>query len=71
LPFRVPPPLVAAASGATGILAAVELAQGGLLFAALLVQLKTVLDNPDEQLPRMSGRVTAFGRYLDSELAYS
>src|SRR5580765_1385065 len=67
LPFRVPPPLVAAASGATGIAAAVELAQGRFLLAALLVQLKTVLDNADGQLARASGRITAFGRYLDSE----
>jgi archaetidylinositol phosphate synthase len=68
LPLRVPPPLVAAASGATGIAAAVELAQGRFLFAALLVQLKTVLDNADGQLARLSGRITPFGRYLDSEL---
>jgi phosphatidylglycerophosphate synthase len=68
LPFRVPPPLVAAASGATGIVAAVELAQGRFLLAAVLVQLKTVLDNADGQLARVSGRITSFGRYLDSEL---
>jgi archaetidylinositol phosphate synthase len=68
LPFRVPPPLVAAASGATGIVAAVYLADGRFLVAALLVQLKTVLDNADGQLARLSGRITAFGRYLDSEL---
>jgi archaetidylinositol phosphate synthase len=68
LPFRVPPPLVAAASGATGIVAAVELAQGRFLHAAVLVQVKTVLDNADGQLARMSGRITSFGRYLDSEL---
>jgi archaetidylinositol phosphate synthase len=68
LPFRVPPPLVAAAAGATGIVAAVELAQGRFLLAALLVQLKTVLDNADGQLARISGRITPFGRYLDSEL---
>jgi phosphatidylglycerophosphate synthase len=68
MPLRVPPPLVAAASGATGIVAAVELAQGRFVVAALLVQLKTVLDNADGQLARLSGRITAFGRYLDSEL---
>ena len=68
LPFRVPPPLVAAASGATGIVAAVQLAQGRFLLAAVLVQMKTVLDNADGQLARMSGRITSFGRYLDSEL---
>ncbi len=68
LPLRVPPPLVASASGATGIAAAVELAQGRFVLAALLVQLKTVLDNADGQLARASGRITSFGRYLDSEL---
>jgi phosphatidylglycerophosphate synthase len=68
VPLWVPPPLVATASGATGIVAAVELAQGRFLLAALLVQLKTVLDNADGQLARISGRITSFGRYLDSEL---
>jgi len=68
LPLRVPPPIVAASAGATGIASAVELAQGRLVLAALLVQLKTVLDNADGQLARFSGRVTTLGRYLDSEL---
>ena len=68
LPLRVTPPLVAAAAGATGIVAAVELARGDMILAALLVQLKTVLDNADGQLARLSGRITVFGRYLDSEL---
>lgn len=66
-PLRVPPPAVVLASGAAGVAAAVELARGELLAAALLVQLKTVLDNADGQLARLTGRVTAFGRYLDSE----
>ena len=68
LPLRVPPPLVVCASGAAGIGGAVELARGHLIVAALLVQLKTVLDNADGQLARLSGRVTEFGRYLDSEV---
>jgi archaetidylinositol phosphate synthase len=67
-PLRVPPPLVAAASGAAGLAGAVELARGHLLAAAVLVQLKTVLDNADGQLARLTGRTSAFGRYLDSEL---
>lgn len=66
--LRVPPPLVAASSGAAGIAAAVELARDHLLAAAALVLLKTVLDNADGQLARLTGRTTAFGRYLDSEL---
>jgi archaetidylinositol phosphate synthase len=66
--LRVPPPVVVVAAAATGLLGAVELARGHLVAAALLVQLKTVLDNADGQLARLTGRVTAFGRYLDSEL---
>ena len=67
LPLRVPPPAVVLASGAAGVAGAVELARGHLVLAALLVQLKTVLDNADGQLARLSGRVTLLGRYLDSE----
>ena len=66
--LRTPPPLVVAASGAAGIAAAVELGRGSLLAAALLVQLKTLLDNADGQLARLTGRTSAFGRYLDSEV---
>jgi len=66
-PLRVPPPAVVVASTASGIAGAVELARGHLIAAALLIQLKTVLDNADGQLARLTNRVTAFGRYLDSE----
>jgi archaetidylinositol phosphate synthase len=66
-PLRVPPPAVVLAAAATGVAAAVELALGHLIVAALLVQLKTVLDNADGQLARLTGRATVFGRYLDSE----
>ena len=67
LPLRVPPPAVVLAATATGFAAAVELARGHLLIAAIALQVKTVLDNADGQLARASGRVTVFGRYLDSE----
>jgi phosphatidylglycerophosphate synthase len=66
--LRVPPPVVVAAAGVAGIAAAVELGRGSLLAAALLVQLKTLLDNADGQLARLTGRTSSFGRYLDSEL---
>jgi archaetidylinositol phosphate synthase len=66
--LRVPPPAVVVLAAATGFAGAVELWRGHLVWAALLVQLKTVLDNADGQLARLTGRVTAFGRYLDSEL---
>jgi len=66
--LRVPPPLVVVSAGAAGVSAAVELGRGSLLAAALLVQLKTLLDNADGQLARFTGRTSAFGRYLDSEV---
>ena len=66
--LRVPPPLVVVSAGAAGLAAAVELGRGSLLVAALLVQLKTLLDNADGQLARLTGRTSAFGRYLDSEV---
>jgi archaetidylinositol phosphate synthase len=65
--LRVPPPAVVLLAAAVGFAGAVELARGRFVVAALLVQLKTVLDNADGQLARLTGRVTAFGRYLDSE----
>jgi phosphatidylglycerophosphate synthase len=66
--LRVPPPLVVVAAGLAGLAGAVELGRGSLLAAALLVQLKTLLDNADGQLARLTGRTTDFGRYLDSEV---
>ena len=66
--LRVPPPLVVVAAGGTGIAGAVELSRGSLIAAALLVQLKTLLDNADGQLARLTGKTSAFGRYLDSEV---
>ena len=64
----MPPPLVVLGAGVAGLAAAVELGRGALLAAALLVQLKTLLDNADGQLARLTGKPSAFGRYLDSEV---
>jgi archaetidylinositol phosphate synthase len=66
--LRVPPPVVVVAAGAAGMAGAVELSRGSLIVAAILIQLKTLLDNADGQLARLTGRITAFGRYLDSEV---
>ena len=66
--LRVPPPLVVVAAGLAGLAAAVQLGRGSLLAAALFVQLKTLLDNADGQLARLTDRTSAFGRYLDSEV---
>jgi phosphatidylglycerophosphate synthase len=66
-PLRVPPPAVVLAGAATGFAAAVAIGRHAFLAAAVLLQLKTLLDNADGQLARATSRVTDFGRYLDSE----
>jgi phosphatidylglycerophosphate synthase len=66
-PLRVPPPVVVLAAGATGLAAAGAIGSGSLVLAAVLLQVKTVLDNADGQLARLTGSVTPLGRYLDSE----
>lgn len=58
---------------ALGLLAAWLIRRGGpwrrsRLAPALLLQLKTVLDNLDGQLARATGRTTETGRYLDTEM---
>jgi archaetidylinositol phosphate synthase len=65
--LRIPPTALVLANAATGLVGAVAIASGQLAGGALLLQLKTVLDNADGQLARVSGRVTAAGRYLDTE----
>ena len=50
------------------LLAARQIRQGRLLSPALLLQVKTVLDNLDGQLARATDQTTLTGRYLDSEL---
>jgi len=67
LPLRAPPSAVVLANVAAGLGAAWALGSGALAAAALLLQLKTVLDNADGLLARASGRVTLLGRYLDTE----
>jgi phosphatidylglycerophosphate synthase len=66
VPLRVPPPAVVLAAAATGGAAVAAIVRRDLVLAAVLLQAKTVLDNADGQLARLTGRVTAFGRYLDS-----
>ena len=68
LPLRVSPTAVVLANALAGLAAAAAIFRGELLVAALLLQLKTVLDNADGQLARASGRTTALGRYLDTEV---
>jgi hypothetical protein len=52
---------------AVGFAAALSIGSGSLVAGALLLQVKTLLDGADGQLARASGRVTALGRYLDTE----
>jgi archaetidylinositol phosphate synthase len=64
---RVPPTAVVLVHTAVGIGAAFAVYRGELVAGALLIQLKTLLDNADGRLARATGRVTLFGRYLDTE----
>jgi len=63
----VVPPAVVLANASCGIVAALALARGELLAAAVLLQVKTLLDNTDGQLARQTRSVTLVGRYLDTE----
>jgi len=65
--LREPPPAVVLAATAVGLAAAGAIVSDNLLLAALLVQVKTLLDNADGQLARHTGRVSVLGRYLDAE----
>jgi len=67
LRLRIPPLAVVLANATAGLAGAVALARGEFVMAAVLVQVKTVLDNADGQLARVTGRVTLAGRYLDTE----
>jgi phosphatidylglycerophosphate synthase len=66
-PLRVPPAAVVLANTAAGLAAAIAIGRGELVAGALLLQLKTVLDNADSPLARATGRLSALGRYLDTE----
>jgi archaetidylinositol phosphate synthase len=62
----ISPPMVVLANAAVGLVAALVLLTGNLVVAALLLQVKTLLDNTDGALARTTGRVTLAGRYLDT-----
>lgn len=68
---RIEPWQVVVTHSVLGAVAALLLAgesRAGLLAAAVLLQVKTVLDNADGGLARATGRVTELGRYLDTGL---
>ena len=68
LPLRVSPVAVVVANGLAGLAGALAIARGQLVAGALLLQLRTLLDNADGRLARASGRTSALGRYLDTEV---
>jgi archaetidylinositol phosphate synthase len=61
---------VLAAHGGIGLVAAGLIASGHFVLAALLLQLKTLLDNSDGGLARATGRVTQLGRYADTSVDF-
>ncbi|GIU96096.1 MAG: CDP-alcohol phosphatidyltransferase [Gaiellaceae bacterium] len=63
---RLSPPAVVVVHGLVGLVAAGLLAGGSFAAAACLLQVRTLLDNVDGRLARISGRVTLTGRYLDT-----
>jgi archaetidylinositol phosphate synthase len=67
LPFRVQPTALVAFHTGLGILSGVLIALGQWVWAAWLIQVKTVLDNADGQLARASGMTSEIGRYADTE----
>ncbi|MDQ3379743.1 MAG: CDP-alcohol phosphatidyltransferase family protein [Actinomycetota bacterium] len=67
IPLRIPPPVLVLVAGLVGLVAGLALVSTSFAAAALLLQVKTLLDNADGRLARLSGRVTLLGRYLDTE----
>jgi archaetidylinositol phosphate synthase len=67
LPLRVPPTALVVFHTCLGIFSGVLIAQGHWIWAAWLIQVKTVLDNADGQLARASGMTSEIGRYADTE----
>jgi len=64
--MRVAPTIVVLLNGVAGVSAAVAIGADEPVLGALVLQLKTLLDNTDGQLARATGRVTLVGRYLDT-----
>lgn len=67
MPLRVPPVAVLLAGTVAGLAAGLAIGGAHLVLAAVLLQVKTVVDNADGQLARATGRESVLGRYLDSE----
>ncbi|PYE55835.1 CDP-alcohol phosphatidyltransferase family protein [Deinococcus yavapaiensis] len=66
--LKVPPEAVVMFHTGLGLMAARQIARGERVRPALLLQVKTVLDNADGQLARATSKTSAVGRYLDTEM---
>jgi archaetidylinositol phosphate synthase len=67
LPLGVPPTALVLAHTILGVTCGWLVAAGHFHLAAVLIQIKTVLDNADGQLARASGKTSEIGRYADTE----
>jgi archaetidylinositol phosphate synthase len=67
LPLKVQPTNLVIFHTGLGILSGVLIARGEFWTAAILIQIKTVLDNADGQLARASNTISEIGRYADTE----
>jgi archaetidylinositol phosphate synthase len=67
LPLRVQPTALVAFHTCLGIFSGLLIAKGHWIWAAWLIQVKTVLDNADGQLARASSMTSEIGRYADTE----
>ena len=66
--LRIPPEAVVLFHTGHGLVPARQIARGERLRPALLLQIKTILDNADGQLARATNKTSAVGRYLDTEM---
>ncbi len=67
LPLGVAPTVLVTSHTMLGVFCGWLIASGRFGLAAVLIQVKTVLDNADGQLARASGKTTEIGRYADTE----
>ncbi len=68
--WNVNPLMVVVSHAICGFLAAFFIAQGAFVAAAVLLQIKTLLDNMDGGLARVTQQITEMGRYLDTGLDF-
>jgi archaetidylinositol phosphate synthase len=67
LPLKVQPTWLVVFHTCLGVLCGFLIANSQFWIAAILIQIKTVLDNADGQLARASNMISEIGRYADTE----